>query len=291
MIATQVRVLRILTIGVVCVSCFGPPTRPIPAADPVQLLKDRPYDLLAPDGTDPAPLIVALHGQGGGGPEIGNDLMLTALVKERGFYLALPDGTSNEAGYSWWNATTNGLPPYDRVYLKALIEDVQKKHAIDPKRVYLVGFSIGAFMAYRLACDDAPAIAAVMSFSGAATRDPEQCPTSSAVSVAEVHGDHDDVIDYYGGPFIGGAQSGPSARDTVKLWAGNDHCTGQLADVDRIDYTPDLPGSETKRQAYAGCPAGVSVELWTVEGGAHANNNYPTLGALIVDWLYAHPKQ
>jgi polyhydroxybutyrate depolymerase len=273
------------------VACgLGAPTRQIPPPDPEQLLKDRPYELLEPDGTEPAPLIVALHGQGGGGREIADDLELTPLVKARRFYLAMPDGTANQAGYQWWNATTDGLPPYDRVYLKALIEDALKKHAIDPKRVYVVGFSIGAFMAHRLACDDSPEIAAIMSLSGAATRDPEQCPTTSPVSAVEIHGDHDDVIDYYGGPMIGGAQSGPSARDTVRLWAGNDHCTGLLTDVERLDLTPDLAGSETKRQAYTGCPAGVDVELWTVVGGGHWQTLQPDFGGRLVDWLYAHPK-
>jgi polyhydroxybutyrate depolymerase len=161
--------MRIFALALVAGAC-GIPQATVESKDPAVMLKDRPYALDAPgDPTSPLPLVVALHGQNGSGVEIAQDLDLRRLAAPRNFWLAMPDGTFNRAGSSTWNAGTVDLPPYDRIYLAALIDDVASKHAIDPKRVYVVGYSIGAFMAHRLACDLSPKIAAVMSFAGAVT--------------------------------------------------------------------------------------------------------------------------
>ena len=255
------------------------------------MLKERPYALDAPpDTTTPSPLLVVLHGQGGTGTEIAQDLELRPLVATRNFWLAMPDGTLSRTGTTW-NAGTVDLPPYDRIYLPALIDDVAAKHAIDPKRVYVVGYSIGALMAHRVGCDISPKIDAVMSFAGAVTSVASLCATTSPVSVVELHGDRDDVITYDGGPFVNGVQSAPSAHDTVATWARNNACTGPLRSTgDTLDVDPDVAGSETAIEAYGGCPLGIDVELWTMHGSGHSPNLTPDFGTRVIDWLTAHPK-
>ncbi|MFL5387737.1 MAG: alpha/beta hydrolase family esterase [Myxococcales bacterium] len=264
----------------------------LPSKDPVVMLKERPYALDAPpDTTAPLPLLVVLHGQGGRGTEIAQDLDLRPLVATRNFWLAMPDGTNSRSGFSTWNAGTLDLPPYDRAYLAALIDDVAAKHPIDPKRVYVVGYSVGALMAHRVACDISPKVAAVMSFAGAVTSAASLCTTTSRVSVVELHGDRDDVITYDGGPFIGGVQSGPSAHDTVATWARNNACAGRLRSTGAtLDIDPAVAGSETGIEAYDGCPTGIDVQLWTMHGSGHSPNLTPDFGTRVIDWLYAHPK-
>ena len=44
---------------------------------------------------------------------------------------------------------------------------VKKEYEIDPKRVYIIGHSNGAFMAHRLAHDHSGTIAAIVSLAGA----------------------------------------------------------------------------------------------------------------------------
>jgi polyhydroxybutyrate depolymerase len=282
--------------GIFAVALLGAacdvPHGTVASKDPAVILKERPYGLDAPpDTTTPSPLLVVLHGQGGSGLEIAQDLDLRPLVATRNFWLAMPDGTFNRAGVATWNAGTVDLPPYDRIYLAALIDEVAAKHAVDPKRVYVVGYSIGAFMAHRLACDVSPKLAAIMSFAGAVTSVASSCATTSPVSVVELHGDHDDVITYDGGPFVNGVQSSPSAHDTVATWARNDACTGHLLSTGvALDLDPDVAGSETAIDAYEGCPRGIDVQLWTMRGSGHSPNLTPGFAARVIDWLYAHPK-
>jgi polyhydroxybutyrate depolymerase len=282
--------MRIFALALLAAAC-GIPDATVASKDPAVILKQRPYVLdTPPDTATPSPLLVVLHGQGSTGQQLAIDLGLRPLVASRNFWLAMPDGTT-AGGVATWNAGTVDLPPYDRIYLAAVIDDVATKHAIDPKRVYVVGYSIGAFMAHRLACDISPKVAAVMSFAGAVTSVPSLCKTTSPVSVVELHGDHDTTITYDGGPFVGGVQSGPSAHDTVATWARNDACAGPLASTGvTLDIDPDVAGSETAIDAYGGCPQGIDVQLWTMRGSGHSPNLTPGFNTRVVDWLYTHPK-
>ncbi|MCA1664456.1 MAG: hypothetical protein LC659_09340 [Myxococcales bacterium] len=79
-------------------------------------------------------------------------------------------------------------------------------------------------MAYRLACDHADKIAAVVSIAGAA---PTTCKPSSPVSVLEIHGRDDIVVPIDGrklGDGLPQLASFPSAADTVKQWSRVEHC-------------------------------------------------------------------
>jgi len=282
--------LRVFAVALLAAACDVPQAT-IASKDPAVILKQRPYVVDAPpDTATRSPLVVVLHGQGSTGQQIAIDLQLRPLVGPRNFWLAMPDGTT-DSGVSTWNAGIVDLPPYDRIYLAALIDDMAAKHPIDPKRVYVVGYSIGAFMAHRVACDISPKIAAVMSLAGAVTSVASQCTTTSPVSVVELHGDHDTTITYDGSPIINGQKTSPSAHDTVATWARNDACTGQLVSTGTtLDIARDVAGSETVVDAYAGCPPGIDVQLWTIQGGGHSPDLMPDFGTRLVDWLYAHPK-
>lgn len=263
-------------------TCGGQPALAPPSA--AALLAQRPYTIVGGSGATPAPLVVALHGLGGTGQEIGDDLQLTALSQERGFWLALPDGTANGNREQFWNPQ-DGRPPWDVAYLAAVIDDARARHAVDPKRVFVVGFSLGAFLAHRLACDLAPRIAAIASIAGEVPSDPAQCAPAAPVSVVEIHGDRDKVIPYQPGTFGGGA------RETAGTWARNDRCSGALQPTgQRLDLVTDVPGDETLVEAVSGCPAGVSVELWTMEGAGHSPTAQAGFGANVYRFLTAHPK-
>ena len=84
-----------------------------------------------------------------------------------------------------------------------MVEEVAAEHAVDRRRVYVVGFSNGGFMSYRLACDHADRIAAIVSISGATYADPDRCAPSEPVAVLEVHGTDDRTIPYDGGMWFG----------------------------------------------------------------------------------------
>ncbi len=176
------------------------------------------------------------------------------------------DGSLDVAKHRFWNATgaccdKYGAPVDDVAYVRAVPDDVMSKESIDPKRVFVFGFSNGGFFAHRLACEMSDRIAAIASMAGATRNEPARCAPTSAVSVIEIHGDADEIVPFGGGriPFDAGMPPGalPGARATVGTWAQLD---------------AKLAGAETTIERYAGCPAGVGVELWTVRGGKHIPN-------------------
>ena len=58
-----------------------------------------------------------------------------------------------------------------------------------------------------------------------------------------------------------------------------------------IDISGAIPGNETTVKRYAGGPAGIGVELWTISGGPHVPQPLAADFATTVwTWLAAHPK-
>ncbi len=268
----------------------------VPAAV-AALVRARPYQQRVPssyDGSRAVPLVVLLHGYGANGSVQSAYLGLSQLYEQRGFLLALPDGTVDRNGSRFWNATNaccdfanTGVD--DVAYVTAVIDDMSARYRVDPRRVYLIGHSNGGFMSHRMACDRAARVAAIVSLAGATWADPSRCAPSEPVAVLEVHGTVDDEVRYDGGTTLSDQDRYPSARDTVASWARLNRC-GDFADTGmRFDYVTDVAGPETRVGAHAGCMGG-AAELWTMEGVGHVPGFSPAWIAAVYDWLMAHPK-
>ncbi len=254
----------------------------------------------APKGASgPLPLIVLLHGFGSSGEQQNAYFKLSSLVDAYGFVLATPDGTASKDdvfGMSkprFWNATSAccnflDMKVDDSAYLGKLIEKVQGKYEIDPRRIYFVGHSNGGFMSYRMARDHAGTVAAIASLAGG--DDPEAPATNSApVHVLQIHGTSDETILYGGGELQGrGGYTG--AEKTVALWAQRNGCGDSTAAVGTLDLDAALDGAESKVTRHTGCRAGGSAELWAIEGGSHVPGFTDHFGPQVVEWLLARSK-
>ncbi|HEY8078486.1 MAG TPA: alpha/beta fold hydrolase, partial [Labilithrix sp.] len=187
------------------------------------LVVARPYNFRVPSGYDatkPTPLVVALHGYADWGAKI-DGFGLGTIVDAKGFLYAYPNGSVDLSGNRFWNATDaccnlTFLPVDDVAYLNAVLDDIEAKYNVDPKRIFVVGHSNGGFMSHRFACDAASRVAAIASLGGAQWFDPSRCAPAAKVSVLEVHGDDDQTIHYGGGI---AAALYPSAPTTVATWA------------------------------------------------------------------------
>lgn len=259
---------------------------------------NRPAALIVPESYDgsPTPLVVGLHGYTSSGSALGLYFGLPQRVDVRGFFFVSPDGTREPAGARnrFWNATDaccnfTGSSVDDSGYLLGLINEASARFNIDPKRVFVVGHSNGGFMSYRLACDAAERIAAIVSLAGATFVDPMDCEASAPVSVLQIHGTEDTVIRYQGGNIF--RDTYPGSEATVAWWADRAGCTGDPELSGRLDLDRGLPAEDTDVLTYrTGCESGVNVELWRINRGSHVPAFNADYGDRILDFLFAHPK-
>lgn len=266
-------------------------------ADP--LIVARPFATVVPVGYargTPTPLVVLLHGFTATAATQDAYFKLSALAQTRTFLLALPDGTVDGAGQHFWNATDAccafGQTVDDVAYLTAVIHDLQARFSVDPKRIFLVGHSNGAFMSHRMACDRSELIAGIVALAGDVWADTARCNPTGPVNVLQVHGTLDAVIQYNGGVALAGQPPYPAAETSVATWAAKNHCTGtQLEPIGGdLDLVTDLVFSETQRENFTGCPDGAAAELWRIRGGSHIPLFNEGWANTIYTWLSAHPK-
>jgi polyhydroxybutyrate depolymerase len=273
-------------------------TTPDAGFDASAIVAARPYTIHVPTGYDktkPTPLVVMFHSYGvSGGVEEAYE-RITPTSDAHGFLYAYGEGLQDMTGAQYWNATDaccdlDHAGTNDVQYFDAIVADITSKYNVDPKRIYVMGHSNGGFMSHRLACDRAHVVAAIFSLAGDTFLDPSKCNPSEKVPVVELHGDADQTILYDGGTNSEGTY--PSAHATVATWAQKNGCTGALAATGTtVDVDALIAGNETKVEAYASCPAGIDVQLWTIQGGAHIPSlNHPGYGELVWGFLSAHAK-
>ena len=299
-------------------ACAGPASQPAPssaaapsarpseiASAPAELVVggDRPVTVHVPasnDASRPAPLVILLHGYTGSGDDIDAYFDLGPTADARGYVYAFPDGTIDSNGDRFWNGT-DACCDFDKsgvddvAYLTSVIADIRSALAIDPKRIALVGHSNGGFMSYRMACDRAELVAAIVSLAGATFADTADCAPSEAVSVVQIHGTADDVIRYEGSPPGSDFGAYPGAETTAETWATYDGCgeassqLGAKVDVDVL-LADGADPAETSVAEWSGCKSGAAVQLWTIPDGGHGPALSPSFADSVIDFLVDHPK-
>jgi polyhydroxybutyrate depolymerase len=233
---------------------------------------DRWYTRFVPDAYDgaPTPLVIDLHGylSGAAGQAAMSDLGSTA--EEAGFVVATPQGTSE---MPYWNAVPHSELPDDIAFVEAVIDDVGASLCIDPARVYVDGFSNGAFLASLVACRLPDRVAAVAAVAGLLL--PADCDPARPVPVLAIHGTDDRFVSFAGAPnpaladltwndqsraaFDGLAFA--EVTTTAARWAELDGCGPEPA---RAEVAAGV-----ERIEYGGCAAGSTVQLYVIDGGGH----------------------
>jgi polyhydroxybutyrate depolymerase len=242
----------------------------------------------------PTPLVFLLHGYGGNGDWQESYFQFLPLAEEHGFLYLYPNGTVDQAGNRFWNATDACCDFYgsgvdDSGYLLALVDEIKAQLNVDSRRVFFAGHSNGGFMSYRMACDHSETIAAIASLAGATFADPADCSPDSPVHVLQIHGTADAVIHYEGGSI---GEPYPGAVETVEQWASFDGCAdiGVLTPPP-LDLDASIPGDETDVYRYdTDCDPDGSAELWSIVGGSHVPPLTENFSPLVIEFLLTHPK-
>ncbi len=282
-------------------------TRPSVGANEIVVGGSRTTVVDLPQATtdEPVPLLVMLHGYGSTGADHETYFRFAAAAVTRGFAYAHPDGTLDRDGQRFWNATdaccdfaSTGVD--DAAYLADLVAEVSRTRAIDRKRVYFVGHSNGGFMSYRMACQHADIVAAIVSLAGATFAKRADCAPSQPVAVLEIHGTADDVVAFRGGRLAdfgapGDKPAYPGVNATVASWEAYDGCDATVTrSATTLDLDTRIDGAngpaETTVDTWTDCAPGGHVELWTIRGGRHSPDLSPGFADAVLDFLVAHPK-
>jgi len=241
------------------------------------------------------PLLLVLHGFGVSPSLLIAKAGLNQVADQKKFAYLAPEGAHDSLGRPFWNAGNSCCDLEhqsidDVKRLRELLDANLASASIDPKRVFVIGYSNGAFMAQRLACDLGDRVAGVVSVAGAAPADDVACVQGSALSFLEIHGDADPVVHYGGGTVFDRSDVAPhpSATGTAKFWARHLACSGELHDLSSLDLEPYIEGRETAVQRYDACRG--AVELWTVKGGGHYVALQPPAVEALWAFIEAHPK-
>ncbi len=241
---------------------------------------ERSYTLCVPSkltiDPEPVPLLLAFHGGGdnANATAFQNRTQWEVSGLKNEFIVAYPNGCGtdtlepgkaralicNSGGYNKsWNtqgSIPRGVPELcgidDRNFVAQVILDIQNQYPIKPDRIFAVGHSKGAMMAYSLACDLSSNFAAIGVT--AATLTDATCLPQKPVSIFHVHNLQDPVVPFEGGG-IDSDFSWPSAREGLHFWADKNGCALTIA-----QENPSAPLC-TK----ASCPTGVLLEVCLID--------------------------
>lgn len=235
---------------------------------------DRSYLLYVPaDLPAAAPLVVVLHGFGGG-PEVSESrLGWNQVADSAKFIVAYPVGI----GVSW-NAgpaccgTASNRQIDDVGFITRVVSDIGTRVPIAQDRVYAVGMSNGGMMALTLACNS-DVFAAIGAVSATQIG---QCNPPRPTSLIQIHGTNDPLVPYSGGPGLGFG-GGMPVPDVDAFWRRIDGCGAPMVNTD---------GELTTSTAV--CEGGRGVELATVAGGNHSWPPFAT--SMIWEFFVAHPR-
>jgi polyhydroxybutyrate depolymerase len=152
----------------------------------------------------------------------------------------------------------------DVAFTAAAISKIETLVTFDHQRIVAAGFSNGALMVEDLGCRLAGELSLIVPVEGELPASVSAtCDPARPISVYEIHATADGVIPYGGGPFhgVGGGTTVLSAPASASRWAALDGCAPPP--------TTSSPASGVRLTGYSGCSGRVTVQLRTIEGGAH----------------------
>ena len=226
----------------------------------------RHYLLHVPGNLDPSkpvPLVITFHGFAEWPVHVMRTSRWSDLADRHGFIVVYPSGSGMPKR---WRTGITGLKPDDAAadvqFAADLLAELQHRYHIDPKRIYLNGFSNGAGFSHMLALEWADRIAAFGSVSGALLYPTQGRSLARPVPFIAFHGTKDRIVPFHGGPTGHFQFTFPPVTDWVHAWAELDGCDPKPA---TIFNSPHVTG----QQYLGGNPAG-EVVFYTIDGGGHA---------------------
>ena len=162
---------------------------------------NRTYYIAYPsDSSDPAGLIINMHGFGGTASNQMSGTQLNTYAHPYNIAVVYPQGINSSIGSPSWNVGTfwDFNTQDDIGFISAVIDDVVSNFDIDINKIYACGFSNGGYMAYELACELSDKVTAFGSVAGNfMLNSDQQCDNQREIPIIHFHGTNDPTVDYY----------------------------------------------------------------------------------------------
>jgi len=241
--------------------------------------RERTYTVHVPpkyDGKTPMPVVLMFHGGGGTARGAIKETSWPDKADKAGFLAVFPEGSrtnpSKPARFvgnpQTWNDGSGrfnaGKQNSDDVgFTNALIDDLTVRFAVDPRRIFVSGFSNGSSLAYRLGVELSNRIAAIapVSSSGLRLKNPS---LSRPVSLIAIHETEDPLNPIEGGDVKlprGEVDPRPPLQETILTWARMLGCPLEPKVVHDQDGV--------KSVSYAPCKDNSEIVFYTIEGMGH----------------------
>jgi polyhydroxybutyrate depolymerase len=234
-----------------------------------QMGNARQYAVHVPTGYakgTPVPVVFCLHSLGETAVEFCLDTGVAWPAKgdKEGFAVIMPNGYMNSwnGGTCCGAAASDGLD--DVALMRAIFAEVGTHVNIDLGRVYATGYSNGAYLSYRLACEASDLVVAVAPGEGAVgtaavgagaqASDLATCAPTHKVSVLDIHGTSDSFVSY------------SLQKPSLAILQASDGCS-----TTTMPATVPPSGGDTTCVTFAGCPTCPNVEVTgcSIMGGGH----------------------
>lgn len=252
---------------------------------------DRQYLEYVPssyNASTPAPVLFVLHGLGDDMSNMFSATGFRAIANQHGWIVITPQaleatvsllGQSMSIGTAWnsgvsANALGSNIIVNDGVddsgFMMAILDDLIANYNVDQSRVFVTGFSMGGFMANRLAIEHGDRIAAIASVSGTVGNEVKEATPTGHVSAMHIHGTGDGTVGYENAAFnvlIMSVSVGLGAEATVDFWRNYNHCSS----TPTVTNFPDIANDSLtfEKYLYEGGDNGTKTAFIKVNGGDH----------------------
>eukprot|EP00026_Physarum_polycephalum_P004506 Phypoly_transcript_04527.p1 GENE.Phypoly_transcript_04527~~Phypoly_transcript_04527.p1 ORF type:complete len:515 (+),score=57.17 Phypoly_transcript_04527:583-2127(+) len=239
--------------------CPSSPTWRTPGPHYITLASGRTALLWVParyDGFSALPLVLNFHGANSSPAGQQGYSKFSVKADAETFFVLYPAGLNGT-----WNAggccgTAGNIQTDDIGYMKQLLDEVTKNMiCVNPGRIYSTGHSNGAYMTYRMACNETgyslAAIGPVAGVSGNFGPHSYPCNVGRPLPLIDFHGTSDPLVDY---KYVNG---------TLQYWANKNGCNWNS------QTTTYVNGSELCYSLACPNPANNNITMCTRFGGQH----------------------
>jgi polyhydroxybutyrate depolymerase len=224
----------------------------------------------------PLPVLLAFHGGGGNPAQFKRSAGIDRVAEREGFIAVYPAGTGLGRYLLTWNAGTAccgralALDVDDVGFARAVVDDLARRVALDPSKVYATGHSNGAGMTYRLAIEAPDLVAAVAPVAGASMG--IQRTNAQPLPLLHIHSVDDPRALYEGGtgPEFPGTDvrvEHRPAEEDLAFWRDLNGCGTVAVEDERLGGV-EAPDQRAERLVWD-CRAGLPVEHWRLHGVGH----------------------